>query len=184
MLYLGVSKGRVCYEFASHEIETARPIAARITNSKTLSDRAQALSGRKRYDIDLWGLLAEMLVHHHYGLPYTIEVNPHGGDYGWDMILDGARFQIKATPYTDNPRLCVKLTETSVAHIYMLCRIDVQRGAGQILGYATRGMLFCSENIGRLRDDLPLNYMLREDQLKRCQPVYERRWDATRGTQG
>lgn len=170
MMYLGTKNWRICYEFAPHEMALCRDLADQLNASKAASRNATPLSGRTLESLNYDGMLGEYLAHHHYGEPFSMQFDDHIGDAGYDMIHRGARFQIKTTPYRHNPLLLVKKRDPQIAHIYLLVRASGTDRFGALLGYATRSMIFKEENLGRLREDLPINYMLREHELKRCQP--------------
>lgn len=168
MIYLGEVGGRLLYEFMPHEWNTCVRLGRALTESKGKSKKTTPHSGVHIEDVDILGMLGEFLAHYHYNEDFFVHLDEHSGDEGYDMIHDGAKFQIKATTANNNPRMCVKVADPQIADIYLLCRIDLERRVGALLGYATRPMVFKEENKGRLREDLPENYLLRESQLKRC----------------
>ena len=111
-------------------------------------------------EADVQGIMAEYAFAKHHNVFPDLGLSPRSGSY--DGVLNGIRYDIKATKYKSGKLLCTKKHNPDV-DIYVLAIVDV--GHVEFIGYAKAEELRKEENLTNLGHGE--GYALEQHQLRK-----------------
>lgn len=152
-------------------------LIAKKRNQKEAKYGAMTYGGvRGGFEAHLVGMLGEMAVAHHFGLDVDKVIYDDHGDDGIDLAVAGFGLsQVKTTTYWQKPFLRVELEHyREDVKSYFLCALwfpDIPTTRTvEIVGWAPQELVAAQEP-RRLGPQLPLNYILEEQELQPLEAV-------------